>query len=139
MPYLPENARLWLERAKIDYIGPFVKAWASFNAWYREASGQGKDSEGFRYVKQQANPVRSAIMPLLQPVQPDRHGNLLPDSEAAQKIQASYPGPARVPRYLSYRGYQERRARANFVSRSIPWTCRQYPADLGLQADAVLG
>ena len=57
MPHLPENARLWLERAEIDYIGPFVKAWASFNAWYREASGQGRDLEGLRYVKHQANPV----------------------------------------------------------------------------------
>jgi len=86
VPHLPENARLWLERAEIDYIGPFIKAWASFNAWYREASGQNKDSEGLRYVKQQANPVRSAIMPLLQPVQTDGHGNPLPDIEAAQKF-----------------------------------------------------
>ena len=39
MPHLPESARLWLERAEIDYIGPFVKAWAAFNAWDREASG----------------------------------------------------------------------------------------------------
>ena len=86
MPHLTENARLCLERAEIDYIGPFVKAWASFNAWYREASGHRRESEGLRYVKQQANPVRSAIMPLLQPVQLDRHGHPLPDSEAAQKF-----------------------------------------------------
>lgn len=86
MPHLPENARLWLERAEIDYIGPFIKAWASFNAWYREASGQKKDSEGLRYIKLQANPVRSAIMPLLQPVQTDGHGNPFPDAEAAQKF-----------------------------------------------------
>jgi hypothetical protein len=39
MPHLPESARLWLERAEIDYIGPIVKAWAAFNAWDREASG----------------------------------------------------------------------------------------------------
>jgi hypothetical protein len=39
MPHLSESARLWLERAEIDYIGPFVKAWAAFNAWCREASG----------------------------------------------------------------------------------------------------
>jgi hypothetical protein len=86
VPHLPENARLWLERAEIDYIGPFIKAWASFNAWYREASGQKKDSEGLRYIKLQANPVRSAIMPLLQPVQTDGHGNPFPDAEAAQKF-----------------------------------------------------
>ena len=86
MPHLPENARLWLERAEVDYIGPFVKAWASFNAWFREASGQRKDSDGLRYVKQQVNPVRSAIMPLLEPVQTDVHGNLKPDGEEAQKF-----------------------------------------------------
>ena len=86
MPHLPENARLWLERAEIDYIGPFIKAWASFNAWYREASGQRRDSDGLRYVKQHANPVRSAIMPLLQPARTDGHGNVIPDEEAAQKF-----------------------------------------------------
>jgi hypothetical protein len=86
MPHLPENARLWLERAGIDYIGPFVKAWASFNAWYREASGQRTDTDSLRYVKHQANPVRSAIMPLLQPVQADGHGNPIPDGEVAQKF-----------------------------------------------------
>ena len=51
MPNLPENARLWLERAEIDYIGPFVKAWASFNAWYRYACGSRRDFDGLAYVK----------------------------------------------------------------------------------------
>ena len=86
MPHLPENARLWLERAELDYIGPFVKAWTSLNAWFREASGQRRDSDGLRYVKYHANPIRSAIMPLLQPVQADVHGNPRPDGEAAQKF-----------------------------------------------------
>jgi len=86
VPHLPENARLWLERAEIDYIGPFVKAWASFNAWYREASGSRKDADSLRYVKQQANPVRSGIMPLLQPARTDGHGTLIPDDEVAQKF-----------------------------------------------------
>lgn len=86
MPHLPESARLWLERSEIDYIGPFVKSWASFNAWYREASGDRKDFKGLEYVKQQANPVRSAIMPLIQPARIDGHGNTIPDGEAAQKF-----------------------------------------------------
>ena len=86
MPHLPESARLWLERAEIDYIGPFVKAWAAFNAWYREASGAQRDAEGLRYVTQQANPVRSAVIPLLQPVGTDHHGVLIGDSEEAQKF-----------------------------------------------------
>ena len=86
MPHLPENARLWLERAEIDYIGPFIKAWASLNAWYREASGQKKDSEGLSYVKKQANPVRSAIMPLLKPVKTGWSRQTLPDAEVAQKF-----------------------------------------------------
>lgn len=37
---LPPHARDWMERAEIDYIGPFVKAWAAFNAWYRNDSGE---------------------------------------------------------------------------------------------------
>lgn len=86
MPHLPENARLWLERAEIDYIGPFVKAWASFNAWFREASGARRDADGLRYVKERPNPVRSAIKPLLRPVGNDGHGNIIPDDEPAQKF-----------------------------------------------------
>ena len=83
MPHLPESARLWLERAEIDYIGPFVKAWASFNAWYRHASGTRKDFEGLRYVKHSVNPVRGKIKPLLKAQQTDEHGNIRPDSEDA--------------------------------------------------------
>ena len=81
MPNLPESARLWYERAEIDYIGPFVKAWASFNAWFRHASGSRRDFEGLRYVKENASPVRSATIPLLRRVQTDGHGNVLPDEE----------------------------------------------------------
>ena len=86
MPNLPESARLWYERAEIDYIGPFVKAWASFNAWFRHASGNRRDFAGLRYVKENANPVRSAFIPLLRATQRDGHGNFLPDEERAQKF-----------------------------------------------------
>lgn len=86
MPHLPESARLWLERADIDYIGPFVKAWAAFNAWFRHASSTRRDVDGLSYVKNQPNPVRNAIVPHLQPVQRNAHGDILPDAEAAQKF-----------------------------------------------------
>lgn len=88
MPHLPENARLWLERTEIDYIGPFVKAWAAFNAWYRHASGSRKDVDGLRYVKQQANPVRSGIKPLLRARQMDEQGRPRPDAEDALQFKA---------------------------------------------------
>lgn len=86
MPHLPENARLWLERAEIDYIGPFVKAWAAFNAWFREASNSRKDVEGLRYIKERPNPVRNAIVPLLRAVQLNGSGEIMPDAEPAQKF-----------------------------------------------------
>ena len=86
MPHMPENARLWLERAEIDYIGPFVKAWAAFNAWFRHASSTRRDVEGLSYVKDHPNPVRNAILPLLQPVQHGRNGDLLADTEQVQKL-----------------------------------------------------
>lgn len=86
MPHLPESARLWLEKAEIDYIGPFVKAWAAFNAWFREASHSRRDADGLRYVKEQPNPVRNAIVPLLRSVQKNGHGEVLLDAEPAQKF-----------------------------------------------------
>ncbi len=86
MPHLTENARLWLERAEIDYLGPFVKAWAAFNAWYRHASGSRRDAEGLAYVKNQINPVRSGIKPLLRPRELDEHGDAHPDSEDARQL-----------------------------------------------------
>jgi hypothetical protein len=86
MPHLPESARLWLERADIDYIGPFVKGWAAFNAWFRHASSSRRDLDGLSYVKDRPNPVRNAIMPLLQPVQRNGNGDVLPDAEEAKKF-----------------------------------------------------
>jgi hypothetical protein len=86
MPHLPESARLWLERAEIDYIGPFVKAWAAFNAWYREAFGARRDAEGLRFVKERPNPVRASIVPLLRSAGTVGHGSIVPDDEPAQKF-----------------------------------------------------
>ena len=77
---------MWFERAEIDYIGPFVKAWASFNAWFRHACGNRRDFVGLRYVKEHANPVRSAVIPLLRAARTAGHGTVLPDEERAQKF-----------------------------------------------------
>ena len=54
-----------MNRAEIDYIGPFVKAWAAFNAWYRHASGQAQERAMLEYVKSQPNSLRRSILPLL--------------------------------------------------------------------------
>ena len=62
---LPPHAADWMSRAEIDYIGPFVKAWAAFNAWYRHASGQAQERAMLEYVRNQPNPVRRGILPLL--------------------------------------------------------------------------
>lgn len=86
MARLPNNARLWKERAEIDYIGPFVKAWAAFNAWFREESGSRRDRDGIEYVKTRVNPVRSEIIPLLSPRENGPDGRPRVDSEDAQEL-----------------------------------------------------
>jgi hypothetical protein len=86
MARLPQNARLWKERAEIDYIGPFVKAWAAFNAWFREESGSRRDRDGLEYVKRRANPVRSEILPYLSHANIGQDGRIRPDTEAAQEL-----------------------------------------------------
>ena len=62
---LPPHAADWMSRAEIDYTGPFLKAWAAFNAWYRHASEQAQERAMLEYVKNQPNPVRRGILPLL--------------------------------------------------------------------------
>ena len=62
---LPLHAADWMSRAEIDYIGPFVKAWAAFNAWYRRDSGQAQERAMLEYVKSEPNLVRQGILPLL--------------------------------------------------------------------------
>ena len=52
---LPPNAADWMSRAEIDYIGPFVKAWAAFNAWYRHDSGEVQERAMLEYVKSKPN------------------------------------------------------------------------------------
>lgn len=63
---LPPHAAEWMNRAEIDYIGPFVKAWAAFNAWFRHASAQAQERAMLNWVKGQPNPVRRGILALLR-------------------------------------------------------------------------
>lgn len=63
---LPDKAAQWMSKAEIDYIGPFVKAWAAFNAWFRQASAQQQERAMLDWVKAQPNPVRRGILALLR-------------------------------------------------------------------------
>lgn len=63
---LPPHAAEWMNRAEIDYIGPFVKAWAAFNAWFRHASGQEQERAMLDWVKGQPNSVRRGFLALLR-------------------------------------------------------------------------
>ncbi|WP_339614856.1 hypothetical protein [uncultured Gilvimarinus sp.] len=63
---LPSHAKDWMNRAEIDYIGPFVKAWAAFNAWFRDASGHSQERAMLNWVKDQPNAVRRSLLPLLR-------------------------------------------------------------------------
>lgn len=82
----PSNAARWKERAEIDYLGPFVKAWAGFNAWYRAETNQRQDKAGLEYVKNHANPIRSRILPLISPARLDRNDNPIPETEDAERF-----------------------------------------------------
>lgn len=62
---LPPPAADWMNRAAVDYIGPFVNAWAAFNAWYRHASGLAREREMLDFVKHRPNSARLHILPLL--------------------------------------------------------------------------
>src|SRR5262245_4276523 len=64
---LPPHAVDWMNRAEIDYIGPFVKAWAAFNAWYRHDSGEGQERAMLNYAISNVNSrLRRRALPLLQ-------------------------------------------------------------------------
>lgn len=63
---LPPHAQDWMNRAEIDYIGPFVKAWAAFNAWFRHASAQHQERAMLNWVKGHPNSVRRDVLALLR-------------------------------------------------------------------------
>lgn len=65
---LPPHAQEWMNRAEIDYIGPFVKAWAAFNAWYRQASGARTERAMLDYIISHTNSrLRMRCIPMLGP------------------------------------------------------------------------
>lgn len=67
---LPPHAVDWMAKAEIDYTGPFVKAWAAFNAWYRHVSGQAQERAMLNYAISHANSrLRRRMLPILE------HGN----------------------------------------------------------------
>ncbi|MAB00174.1 MAG: hypothetical protein CMN87_03795 [Stappia sp.] len=72
---LPPHAQEWMNRAEIDYIGPFVKAWAAFNAWYRHASGQAQERAMLDFVIRDPNSrLRRRLLPVLeQPIAGQEH------------------------------------------------------------------
>jgi hypothetical protein len=74
---LPPHAVEWMNRAEIDYIGPFVRAWAAFNAWYRDASGQAQERAMLDFVVSNPNSVlRRRLLPLLT------NGNAIAEAES---------------------------------------------------------
>ncbi|CAN7355486.1 hypothetical protein LJR231_002060 [Phyllobacterium sp. LjRoot231] len=63
---LPPHAQEWMKRAEIDYIGPFVKAWAAFNAWYRHDSGQATERAMLDFaIRHHNSRLRRHALPLL--------------------------------------------------------------------------
>lgn len=86
MARAPSNATRWKERAEIDYLGPFVKAWAGFNSWFREETGQRQDKAGLEYVKNHANQIRARILPLISTTRLDRNDNPIPETEDAARF-----------------------------------------------------
>lgn len=131
----PREVTEWRDRAEIDYVGPFVKAWAAFNAWYRHVSGKTTDREGISHICTHSNPVRSAILPFLDPHTIDTaeaaafkedlarlHGAL-----EAYRLETRHKGrlehvsfravpigqPKQLPQNLSYAGFTYMVAKAN--------------------------
>src|SRR3546814_18521269 len=73
---LPPHALDWMNRAEIDYIGPFVRAWAAFNAWYRHASGQAQERAMLDFAIRDTNStLRRRVLPLLH------NGDVTADAE----------------------------------------------------------
>lgn len=66
MPITPEAARQWNDQAQFDYVGPFVKVWAAFNAWFRHHSGEWHDDKGIKYVCSEDNPIRNMALPRIR-------------------------------------------------------------------------
>ncbi len=73
---LPPHAAEWMSRAEIDYIGPFVKAWAAFNAWYRHDSGLATERAMLEFaIRHHNSRLRRRVLPLLN------NGNVTAEAE----------------------------------------------------------
>src|SRR5437762_3164510 len=84
---VPTNVRDWIARSEVDHLGPFVNAWAAFNAWYRHVAGSTRDRDCLNFVRNNPNNVRSAILPLLDP-----QNNPTPDSVKLRSLVAELHG-----------------------------------------------
>ena len=61
------NRQNWLNLAEVDYIGPFVKAWLAYNAWYRNVyCTMSKDFEIMEEIKWKSNPIKNTVVPMLE-------------------------------------------------------------------------
>jgi hypothetical protein len=83
-----EHVRKWLELAEIDYIGPFVKAWLAFNAWYRSVYSHRTDRAILDDFRWQPNVVRNKLVPLLTDRPAGRGDQAFRPSEEAEQFRA---------------------------------------------------
>lgn len=160
MPVPPEVIE-WRERAEVDHIGPFVKAWAAFNAWYRHVSGSRTDRDGILFIRTRPNSVRSAILPILDPLTADTpealkfkgHVAGLHGALEAYRLESTYSGrvehvsfrsvpignPNQPSRSITYSGVTYRVVKANgqwtsnVTNRAGVETARITQADYNLQ------
>lgn len=65
--YYVENAESWKALSNIDYFTYFVKAWITFNAWYRNNyPALESDAEIMQQIKTQHNSFRNRIISLIE-------------------------------------------------------------------------
>lgn len=61
-----ENVEKWKTLTDIDYFTYFIKAWISFNAWYKnQYVGINSDREAINKIKNESNSVRNKAIGLL--------------------------------------------------------------------------
>lgn len=61
-----ENIEKWKTLTDIDYFTYFIKAWISFNAWYRNHyQNVNSDREAINKIKNKNNTIRSKSIGLL--------------------------------------------------------------------------
>lgn len=158
----PAEVNEWIARAEIDYLGPFVSAWAAFNAWYRHVSGSTQDREGLLYVRGRQNSLRSAILPYFDPQTIDtadaaafkQHVAELHAALEAHRLDASHKGNLEhvsfrsvplgsgqpLPQQSNYGGRQYRVEKANqtwistVIDRAGAEVCRIENPNYGLHA-----